>query len=333
MSASEQVDVSGFVEEAQQPSVARTVGPSVQPRTLTDIQAANEGTPSAVPDEFLTAEPDYDPSVDFAEMGFWEDFERRVSNGQDLLILVSDYENDRGTGKTTLSCDLADRMDRSQAGLIPAKASIAPEELINAYTEQEQGSALILDEAEAGVGSRDAMTNVNKLMNKIVSMARVMEKYVIMNMPASNHIDKGILDLAHYWILVRRKGLCRVYDLRNNPFEQKKYPVPVQDLQWDPITSDRGTVYDTYKSLTEEKQTRLGNGNQGDGMGYMTGEDVAELLEKEKKEALNEQRDDIVERMLTHPRIQEAGIPQSVMADLVDMSQSHISNVKESRGL
>ena len=328
MSTAEQVDVSGFVDQVGEETLPRTVGPSVQPRTLSDIQAENDSRRSSIPSEFLGVEPAHDGSTTFAQAPFWQDFEKRVKQNQDILILVSDYDNDRGTGKTALSIDLGEQMDQTDVGLTPEKAGISPEQLINAYANQARRSALILDEAESGIGKRDAMTKVNKLMNKIVSMARVEEKYVVMNMPASNQIDKGILDLAHYWILVRRRGLARVYDLRNNPFEQRKYPTPVQDLQW----SDIAASHPVYEALTKEKNARLDDpSGHGGTAAYLEQADVQEMIEKAEREADKERRDEMIWRMLNHPKLQAAGVSQGTIADIARMSQSHVSTVKANR--
>lgn len=326
----ELVDVSDFIQHHKEldadsvpMSPMKAPGLSTVSKQATAIE--NRNMPDAL-QGMMQPKQSVGERRDFIESPFWEDYARRVSNGQDLLILVSDYHNDRGTGKTVLSIDLAETLDRTEQGLVPEKASLAPQELINGYKGHEKGSALILDEAEEGMNAREAMTKVNRMMSKIASMGRVMEKYVIMNMPASNHIDKNILDLAHYWFLVTRRGLCRVYKLKNNPFEQKKYPTAIQQMEW----SDISNSHPVYKSLTAEKMSKLDDptGTGGD-TAYIPYEEHVEEIEKAEEEARLSERNDIIWRMLQHP---EVDVPQRVIGDCADVSQGTVYNVKKARG-
>jgi hypothetical protein len=256
----------------------------------------------------------------FTESPFWKEYEKRASQNRDFTVLVSDWDNERGSGKTTLSIKLAQAMDRSDKGLTPSKATLTPEEMINAYSAEPHQSALILDEAEAGLNSRDAMTTTNKVLSKMVSMARVAEKYVIFNMPASSHIDKNILDLADYWIIVQRRGLARVYELNKNPFEGKTYPTPTQTMTWDSLDGENPV----YQSLTSEKLDEIGSGADGESK-YISREDHQERLEQARESAADAKRDEIIANLLRHPRVD---LSQSVIGDVAEMSQSHVSNVK-----
>jgi hypothetical protein len=257
----------------------------------------------------------------FTESPFWKEYEKRASQNRDFTVLVSDWDNERGSGKTTLSIKLAQAMDRSDKGLTPSKATLTPEEMINAYSAEPHQSALILDEAEAGLNSRDAMTTTNKVLSKMVSMARVAEKYVIFNMPASSHIDKNILDLADFWILVQRRGLARVYELNKNPFEGRTYPTPTQTMTWDALDKDNPV----YRSLTSEKLDKIGSGADGESR-FISKEDHRERVEQARQAAVEETRDEIIANLLAHPKVQ---LSQSVIGDCAKgMSQSHVSNVK-----
>lgn len=321
-------DVTEFVEYDQELASTSPVTPlePAQPTTLQEVSPALQQRPplTSLPDSLLSTQPQVPDRIPFESTPFWEDYERRVRNGQDLLILISDYHNDRGTGKTVLTIDLCEKMDRTDAGFTPEKASIVPQKVINGYTDHPQGSALALDEAEAGIGSREAMTKINRMMSEIVSMGRVEQKYVTLNMPASNHIDKNILDLAHYWILVQRRGLARVYSLRNNPFEKKKYPVPVQRLEW----SDIDKTNPVYQALTTEKRQRLRNPGDDGSDRYVPQDEHQAIIEQVRKEARRAERDAIISRALRHP---EMDVSQRVIGEIADMSQSHVANVKRSQ--
>ena len=278
-----------------------------------------------LPEQFLAPQPEIDDSTPFKRTEMFEEYQRRVKNNQDIVVLVSDYENRRGTGKTVLSIKLCEWFDQTEEGFTKDKATLTPQDLIAAYTRESKQSALLLDEAEAAVNARDAMTRVNKLFSKILSMARVEEKYLVLNLPAANHIDKNILDLADYWILVRRKGKALVYKIKNNPFRGRSYPKRVNTLSWGDISGN----HPVYRSLSTQKQAHLNDPSKAGGSGYITLDEHEEMLEREKRKALREQRDEYIRGLLRHHKIGRGPVTQTALAEALDISQSHISSVKQ----
>jgi len=95
-------------------------------------------------------------------------YRKRVANNQDLAILISDHQNRRGTGKTVLSLKIASKIDRTEAGITKEKVSISVDELLDSYIQLPKGSALVLDEAEAGLSKYEAGTSINKAMRALV---------------------------------------------------------------------------------------------------------------------------------------------------------------------
>jgi hypothetical protein len=301
--------------------------PELDLREIPDELAAPAPELDGIPDALLDEPPA--ESIDgqrFAESPFATEYRKRVRQERDLTVLISDWNNERGTGKTTLTCKLAEWCDRTDAGFVPAKAHLSPQRLIGAYTGQPLGSGLALDEAEVGANAREAMTIVNRLLSKIVSMARIEEKYVFFNMPASSHIDKNLLDLADFWILVQKRGRARVYRLKGNPFEGKTYPSPTQILTWN---ADLGPAHvkRTFRALTEEKKEHLdGEGEQS--TTFVTEAEAREAREKAVDQARAEVRDQIIARLLAHPDT-AAALNQTQIGNIaLNMSQSHVSNVK-----
>ncbi|AXR80699.1 hypothetical protein AArcMg_0677 [Natrarchaeobaculum sulfurireducens] len=209
------------------------------------------------------------------------------------MILISDHQNRRGTGKSTLSLQLANALDRTDEGITPEKAHISPEELMEAYTEQPPGSALVLDEAEAGIGSRDAMTHINKVFNRLLAMGRVEEKYLILNAPSSNKIDKGIKEMADIWCLVEARGRARVYRFISNPFDGGLYQKAIEELHWADISDPQ--LVETYAALTEEKRARL-RGDEGED--FIRASEVEERIEKARKAERIDQREKYIVNMV-----------------------------------
>jgi len=118
-------------------------------------------------------------------------YERRVSNGQDLVIIIDDFHSRRGTGKTIASLQLGEAMDQN-GGITKDNATLDPGRLRNMYSSLPKKSALILDEGELKASNREAMTVMNRALREIMSIGRVAEKYVIINTPDKGFIDKDI---------------------------------------------------------------------------------------------------------------------------------------------
>jgi len=153
------------------------------------------------------------------------------------------------------------------------------------------------------------MSNVNKDMNEKVSMGRVGEKYAVWNMPDVGQIDKEVRTLAHYWVLVRRRGRARVYELSNDPFEHKTYTKPICEIEWSDLPDDDPV----YARLDDHKWDKL----EGDGKEYIPADEHEKQVERAREEAEREQRDEFIvaaygNNLLSQPEIAEiTGLDQS----------------------
>lgn len=151
-------------------------------------------------------------------------FEGRLRNNQDLIVLVDDEHNRRGTGKTTLSVGLAAVLDQTDEGLTKDKVCMTAQELTNAYLEQPKGSSLILDEAEQAVSKYRASSATNMAIRKLASMGREpLQKFVIINLPNSMSLDRDLKALCTIWIMVTQKGKREAHaevDSRNHQQNQ-----------------------------------------------------------------------------------------------------------------
>jgi len=252
--------------------------------------------------------------VDFKDTTFWQKFEEHREKGMELTVLLSDYHAMRGTGKSTLSVKLAREFDQTDEGLTPEKVTNSGEEFIDAYVEHAKGSGLVFDEAEGDANSRDAMTNVNKDLNEKVSIGRVGEKYSIWNMPDINQIDKEVRKLAHYWVLVQRRGRARVYELSNDPFEGQVYTKPISIIEWGALPEDDAV----FQRLDEHKWDKL----EGDGKEYIPREDHEKAVQQAREEARRERRDEFIR--VAYDR---GLLSQPELAEICDMSQSQVSRI------
>jgi len=265
--------------------------------------------------------PESDFTNPFGEGTYLHNLYGKIHNAnRDLVIVVSDKRGRRGTGKTVASLRLANMMDQTPEGLTFDKCSLSPQQLRNAYSLQPNTSGLVLDEAEVGAGNRDAMTVTNKALREVMSMARVEEKYLVVNAPLKGFIDTDILKLADAWIAMEKRGQGLVHQLKWEPYSETLLREQKQRIKLNDIP--KGTdLRDVYNKLTREKQKRI-SGEEGEK--FITKQEVDERLQKARKEARKQMRDEIVKGVYQHPSIEST---QGDIGDAIGVSQKTVSNI------
>lgn len=247
-----------------------------------------------------------------------EMYRERVEQNRDLVILITDSSNDRGTGKTTEALRLAHGMDRTEEGITTDKATISPYPLLEAYTEQPPGSALVLDESEVGADKYMAGSGTNRAIRELVSTGRIEEKYLVLNAPADHLVDKDLKTLVDVWVLVERRGFANVYRMDWQPHAKHELTHHMGTVDWDPIP--KGTqLHDVYQDLTERKQARLRG--EGDGDSYIKHSDAQEMVEQAQEETRQAVRNEYIQEM------GKSELTQSEIANIAGISRSRVSQI------
>jgi ABC-type dipeptide/oligopeptide/nickel transport system ATPase subunit len=275
--------------------------------------------PAEVLDEDLLL-PDQKPATFPEDCPLGKLYRKRVAQNRDLTVIVSDWNLERGSGKTTLALRLAQAADRTDEGVTREKASLNAQELTEAYTSKPKGSSLVFDEAEAGISNRRAMSGVNEAMRRIVGMGRVEQKYLFLTTPGVHQIDSDIRAMADVWVMVREVGRAQMYRVRFNPFEGQALTDNWGILRWDDARP--GPIGDTYEQLTKDKRAAL-RGNGEDGAGYVDADEAAESAEKAAKKAERQKRDDLLRQIYQ----QNDDMTQQELADSVGLSRSRIADI------
>lgn len=246
-------------------------------------------------------------------------YKKRVRNNQDLFVIVSDWHNRRGTGKTVASLRLAHAFDRTEEGITTNKATLDVPELTDAYVDEPKGSALIFDEAEAGASKYEAGTRTNKALRKIVSMGRIEEKYLIANLPNSGEMDRDLKALADVWVIVTAKGAAKVNVMGWNPWGEHPTVEADHPIHWDDIPQDH-QLRDVYDELTTTKQARL-RGEEGQQV--VPAEEADKRVERATAERETEVRNEFIRELY------DQGMTQQEIADLdaVDLSRSRVADI------
>lgn len=240
-------------------------------------------------------------------------FENRLRNQQDLIVLVDDEHNRRGTGKTTLSVGLAAVLDQTDEGLTKDKVCMTAEELTNAYLEQPRGSGLILDEAEQAVSKYRASSATNMAIRKLASMGREpLQKFVIINLPNSMELDRDLKALCTIWIMVTRKGHAVVHFLGMNKYRNKVLTPKKHELKWTAIKDPQLNEVSSY--LAQRKREIL----EDDGEGFIDPEQLDQAVDRAETDTRNEILKSVYE---------EADVTQQKLADAVGLSRSRVADI------
>jgi hypothetical protein len=247
-------------------------------------------------------------------------YQKRVANNQDLAIIVSDHQNRRGTGKTILSLKLAAMMDRTDIGMTEEKVAVGPEELTDAYVDLPKGSALVLDEAEAGLSKYEAASSVNRAMRELVSMGRIREKYLVLNLPASSELDRDLKALCDFWFMIQSKGRALGHHLRWNPYNEEPRTPKTAVWEWDDIP-ENDPLRSVYDYLTEEKIAHLRGDREGSSQRIPAGE-VQDRVEKVRETTKTETRNEILQDLYA-----DLDVTQSDLAEVVGLSRSRVGDI------
>lgn len=245
---------------------------------------------------------------------------KRVAQNRDLTVLISDWNLERGSGKTTLALQLAAAMDRTDEGITHDKATLSAQELTEAYTSQPTGSSLVLDEGQADASNRRAMSGVNEALRKIVGMGRVERKYLFLTSPGVHQVDRDIRNMCDIWIFVRQVGTAQMFRVRYNPFGGHELTDDWDTIHWP--SELPGQLSDVYDELTKEKRRRLrGEGDDGDG--YVRADDAVASAEQAAEQAQRQKRDQMIREIYGNTD----GMTQRELADAVGLSRSRVADI------
>lgn len=247
-----------------------------------------------------------------------EMYRDRVEQQRDLTVLITDSSNDRGTGKTTEALRLISGMDRTEEGITEEKVTLSAQPLTQSYTSLPKGSGLALDESEVGVDKYRAGSSINKAIRELVSMGRIMEKYLVLNAPGDHLIDGDLKSLVDVWVLVERRGFANVYRMDWSPHQGHELTRHIGTLEWNPI--EPGTdLHSIYEYISDEKDKRLRG--EGDGDEYIKRSEAEEMVKKAKQEMATKKRNEMIQEMVNE------GLTQKRTSDIVGLSPSAVSKI------
>lgn len=269
----------------------------------------------------------------FGTMG--KDIRGKLRDDNDAKVLVVGKNSATGIGKTTFAIKLARYLDTtSDEWRAEEKAHISIPEYIEAHMTKPKGSCLLLDEIEAGADSRRATSHENVNLSKAWATMRAQNIATVATLPSVSMLDNRMLELADYWVLVKRRGLAQPYKIVVNDFNGKVQRKPLnpskkgrpetgEHIRFEDLPGhDRDKNYldsikdDTVWDLTEEAQT-------------LTAKEHKKQVRKAKHDAMKEKRNEMIAEFYAETEMSTTDLSKF---ESVGVSQSQVSEIIRSSG-
>jgi hypothetical protein len=252
---------------------------------------------------------------------FFRRMAKRKASERDAVITVTADDADRGVGKTALAVSIAKVLDTSSDGFAAErKATLDVPEFLSLYDELEEGSALILDEAEQ-LDSRRSQSHENVDATHKMQTRRVNEIVAILTLPSPQVMDKRVELLQDFWINVTARGNAIVYKKRVHPIKKSIYYERLQRLSWPNMDGDRD-----YQILSKLKSHYIDDPESDDN--WIRKDTADEWVEQAEKRAARETRDRIIRSMVEEFKHRRAlDLTYDDFADVVDLSPGRIGQI------
>ena len=188
----------------------------------------------------------------FGKLG--RDAIERLNNDNDIKVIIQGKNSQTGIGKTTLAIQLCRFIDQN-GWSADEKAYIDIRKYLNDFLDQEPQSALLLDEIGTGADSRRANSKENVDLSHGWQMLRARNIATVATLPSTSTLDKRMLELADYWVLVKDRGLAQPYEIRVNDFNGTvaRKPLPGDEHITFPDLPDKDDDKKFLDSIKDEK--------------------------------------------------------------------------------
>lgn len=158
--------------------------------------------------------------ANFGTLG--RDAKQKLESDNDIKIIIQGANSQTGIGKTTLAVLLCRYIDPEWNA--EEKAFVDVPEYLNAHLDYPKGSALLLDEIEAGADKRRANSQENVDLSQGWATLRARNIATVATLPSISMLDSRMLELADYWILVKKRGVAQPFKINVNDFAPSRTP-------------------------------------------------------------------------------------------------------------
>lgn len=213
---------------------------------------------------------------------------RKLTNDNDVKIIVVGKNSQTGIGKTTLAIQLCRFIDRN-GWSADEKAFIDVHDYIQAHLDKQKGSCLLMDEIEAGADNRRAMSHENVELSQAWATMRARNIATVTTAPSISMVDSRMLELADFWILVKRRGWAQPFEINVNDFNGRVQRSPImggEHIKFADLPDDDADK--EYLDSIKDDMLR------GKGESYIKESECQERVEKVRKECTQELRDELI---------------------------------------
>jgi len=242
----------------------------------------------------------------------------KLSNDNDIKIIIQGKNSQTGIGKTTLAIELCRWIDENGWNA-EDKAFIDVQKYLNSYLDYEQGSALLLDEIGAGADSRRATSSDNVELSQGWQLLRSRNIATVATLPSTNMLDPRMLELADYWILVKSRGIAQPYRIKVNDFNGKvaRKPLPGEEHIKFPDLPD-GDEDKRFMDNIKDEKVRDG------GMNTIKLAEHRSKVEEAEEQAAQQRRNELIKDMYAEFDVSYADIGSLPSIDLTKQTVGQI---------
>ena len=258
--------------------------------------------------------------TDFGTMG--REAKKKLRTDNDIKIIIQGQNSQTGIGKTTLAIQLCRYIDPEWNA--EEKAFIDIHEYLNAHLDYPKGSALLLDEIEHGADSRRAMSSQNVDLSQGWAKLRARNIATVATLPSISMLDKRMLELADYWVLVKSRGVAQPFRINVNDFRPSRLPsrkpLPGDEhIQFRDL-SDDDEDKEYLDKLKDEAIRETGS------METIKQAEHKKKVEKAVEKAKKETRDEMIRELYRQTDLTQREIGKLEAVDMTDAGVNKIVN-------
>jgi hypothetical protein len=249
---------------------------------------------------------------------------RKLRNDNDCKILVVGANSQTGIGKTTFAVQLCRKLDGTNEGWsADEKAFVDVGDYVQSHLESNKRTCLMLDEIEAGADRRRAMSDENVNLSKAWMTMRARNIATVATLPSTDTLDKRMLALSDYWVLVRKRGVAQPYKVRVNDFNGKvqRKPIGEGEIVTFPDLPDDDPDKEYLDSIKDDMLWEIA-GNES--MEKITIKKHKKELEKEVEKKRRELRNEWIREVYNNSEMSQNDIAN---LDCIDVSQVMVNNI------
>lgn len=242
---------------------------------------------------------------------------QKLRSDNDIKIIIVGKNSQTGIGKTTLAIQLCRYIDPQWSA--NKKAFIDPRDYVNAHMNYPKGSALLLDEIEKAADSRRANSHENVELSQAWATLRARNIATVTTSPSVNLVDKRMMELADFWILVKKRGWAQPYEIKVNDFNGKisRQPLPGNEhIRFADLDDDD----EDKEYLDSIKDEML----QNEGSKHIPKSEHQKKLKQAVRESKQEKRNELIQGLYHETDMSTTDLSN---LECIGLSQSQISNI------